>query len=92
MLWSISIHSVIPQTKPVPGNTGSAPYVFTEIADQVGLSFRHYNGMTGKLFLPEIMGSGAALFDYDNDGDLDVFIVQGNVLEPDTKPGDTLFR
>jgi hypothetical protein len=47
--------------------------------------------MTEKFFLPEIMGSGAALFDYDNDGDLDVFMVQGNVLEPDSKPANTLF-
>ena len=37
--------------------------------------------MTGKLFLPEIMGAGAALFDFDNDGDLDVFVVQGSTLE-----------
>ena len=57
----------------------------------MGLNFRHYNGMTGKLFLPEIMGSGAALFDYDNDGDLDVFLVQGAVLEPGSKPQETLF-
>jgi len=47
--------------------------------------------MTGKFYLPEITGSGAALFDFDNDGDLDVFLVQGNVLEPNTKPGETLF-
>ena len=47
--------------------------------------------MTGKFYLPEITGSGAALFDFDNDGDLDVYLVQGNVLEPGTKPGDTLF-
>jgi enediyne biosynthesis protein E4 len=65
--------------------------IFTEVAEQVGLRFRHYNGMTGKFYLPEITGSGAALFDFDNDGDLDVFLVQGNVLEPGTKPGDTLF-
>jgi len=80
------------QLKPANGDGVSGPPIFTEVADQVGLNFRHYNGMTGKFFLPEIMGSGAALFDYDNDGDLDVFIVQGNVLEPDAKPGDTLFR
>ncbi|MDQ2974347.1 MAG: hypothetical protein M3R69_02915, partial [Acidobacteriota bacterium] len=55
--------------------------IFDEVADKVGLKFRHYNGMTGKLYLPEIMGSGAALFDFDNDGDLDVFLVQGTVLE-----------
>jgi len=65
--------------------------VFDEVAERVGLSFRHYNGMTGKFFLPEIMGAGAALFDYDNDGDLDVFLVQGAVLEPGSKPNGTLF-
>lgn len=57
----------------------------------MGLNFRHYNGMTGKFFLPEIMGAGVALFDYDNDGDLDVFLVQGAVLEPGSKPNETLF-
>ena len=70
----------------------SSSSIFKEVAEEVGLRFQHYNGMTEKFFLPEIMGSGAALFDFDNDGDLDVFIVQGNVLEPDSKPGDTLFR
>ncbi len=65
--------------------------VFKEVAEQVGLKFQHYNGMTGKFYLPEITGSGGALFDFDNDGDLDVFLVQGNVLEPNTQPGNTLF-
>jgi hypothetical protein len=65
--------------------------LFTEVAERVGLRFKHYNGMTGKFYLPEITGSGAALFDFDNDGDLDVFLVQGNVLEPGTKPAGTLF-
>jgi enediyne biosynthesis protein E4 len=65
--------------------------LFKEVAEQVGLRFQHYNGMTGKFYLPEITGSGAALFDFDNDGDLDVFLVQGNVLEPNAKPNGTLF-
>jgi len=65
--------------------------LFKEVAEQVGLKFQHYNGMTGKFYLPEITGSGAALFDFDNDGDLDVFLVQGNVLEPKSKPSATLF-
>jgi len=47
--------------------------------------------MTGKFYLPEITGSGGALFDFDNDGDLDVFLVQGNVLEPNAKPAATQF-
>jgi len=65
--------------------------LFKDVAQQVGLKFQHYNGMTGKFYLPEITGSGAALFDFDNDGDLDVFLVQGNVLEPNTLPNNTLF-
>ena len=68
-----------------------SPSLFKDVAERVGLRFQHYNGMTGKFYLPEIMGGGAALFDFDNDGDLDVFLVQGNVLEPNTQPGSTLF-
>jgi hypothetical protein len=64
--------------------------IFKEVAEQVGLTFQHYNGMTGKFYLPEITGSGAALFDFDNDGDLDVYLVQGTTLEPGTKPTTTL--
>jgi enediyne biosynthesis protein E4 len=69
--------------------------IFDEVAAETGLNFRHYNGMTGKFYLPEIMGAGAALFDYDNDGDLDVFLVQGAPFEPGNKPespGGRLFR
>src|SRR5262245_17919642 len=91
-LCRATMQAEVPQLKPANGDGGSASPIFREVADQVGLNFQHYNGMTGKFFLPEIMGSGAALFDYDNDGDLDVFIVQGNVLEPDVKRVDTLFR
>jgi hypothetical protein len=47
-----------------------------------GLDFVHVNGMSGRFYLPEIMGPGAALLDYDNDGDLDLFIVQGGPLSP----------
>ena len=65
--------------------------LFKDVAQQTGLKFQHYNGMTGKFYLPEITGSGAALFDFDSDGDLDVFLVQGNLLEPNTQPGSTLF-
>src|SRR6185503_1088704 len=63
----------------------AAQPVFKDVAEQVGLRFQHYNGMTGKFYLPEITGSGAALLDFDNDGDLDGFLVQGNVLDPNTK-------
>ncbi len=53
---------------------------FTDRAKETGLEFVHFNGMTGQFLYPEIMPPGAAVFDYDSDGDLDVFVVQGQML------------
>jgi enediyne biosynthesis protein E4 len=50
---------------------------FADGTAYAGLRFRHNTGAFGKKYLPETMGSGVALFDYDNDGWLDVFLVNG---------------
>jgi enediyne biosynthesis protein E4 len=62
-----------------PG-TGQQPDWFADKADETGLKFVHFNGMSGEFLYAEIIGSGAALLDYDNDGDLDVFLVQGQKI------------
>ena len=51
----------------------SAEPWFTEVS----LPFTHFSGAKGNYYLPEIMGSGVALIDYDEDGDLDIFLLQG---------------
>lgn len=60
-----------------------APPLFVDRAAEWGLDFVHQNGMSGQLYFVETMGAGGALVDYDGDGDLDVFLVQGALLGPD---------
>ena len=53
---------------------------FTEGATAAGLVFAHANGASGRLYYPEILPPGVAMFDYDNDSDLDVYLPQGQAL------------
>ncbi|MEZ5330543.1 MAG: VCBS repeat-containing protein [Thermoanaerobaculia bacterium] len=64
---------------------------FRDVTAESGLDFVHFNGMTGELYFSEIVGSGAALLDYDEDGDLDVFLVQGALQGRGKTIADALF-
>ena len=77
------------------GFSAELPTRFTDITSRAGLNFHHFNGATGDLYFPEIMGSGAAFLDYDGDGDQDLFVVNGSSLplpKPATDPTSQLFR
>lgn len=91
------------------GDAGNAPVEttspFRDAAEETGLDFRHFIGAVGDYYLPEITGAGVGVLDYDRDGDLDVFLVQGDLFDPATPvdrlmfappsthgPGHRLFR
>jgi hypothetical protein len=67
---------------------------FTDVAASVGLNFKHVYGSRRPLTIVETMGSGCAFFDYDNDGWLDVFLVQSgeDFNEPRQKSRSRLFH
>ncbi len=60
--------------------TESSPFRFAEIAREAGIDFVHFSGMTEEKHFPTANGSGVAVFDYDNDGLLDIYFATATLL------------
>jgi len=63
------------------------PANFVDVTASSGVQFHHYASQTAKKYMLEIMGSGVALFDFDNDGRLDIFLVNGAPISDPTPLG-----
>jgi enediyne biosynthesis protein E4 len=69
--------AAIPAGNLAAASRPSGPITFSDVAAEAGIHFRHNNGAFGKKYLPETMGSGVCVIDYDNDGWPDLFFVNG---------------
>ncbi len=81
------------QAKPAP----AGPTWLTDVTDALGIDFHHNPGISGQWEMPEIMGAGLALADFDRDGRLDLYLIDGGSLPgigdaPQEKPSSRFFR
>jgi hypothetical protein len=79
--------STQPAPKPTPKPSPVVPGKFVDVTEKVGVHFLHQALHTSRKYLIETMGSGVALFDCDNDGRLDLFLVNGAPYSDPTPKG-----
>ena len=86
----------VPPVKPPSIAAATLPDVkFVDVTKEAGIAFVHANGASGAKLLPETMGSGAAFFDYDKDGDQDLLLVNSDFWPKDhtgARPTQALYR
>jgi hypothetical protein len=87
LIWLVSlILSVTPSASPT--EPSSLPDLFVDRTEELGVDFVHFAGVSGEFYIVEISGPGCGMLDYDNDGDLDLYLIQGRMLGPDKSVAD----
>ncbi len=66
-------------------NAAETTLRFTDQTQAAGIHFKHTNGTSEQKYLPETMGAGGLFFDYDNDGHLDIYLVNSGTLSRDVQ-------
>jgi len=100
-LWLVLV--ILLFTRALPAQTAAQNVIanppianFEDIAEKAGLkAVTVFGGVDTKKYIIETTGTGVAIFDYDNDGWPDIFIVNGTTLEgfpPDQAPTNHLYR
>ena len=81
------LHGMVDARQGSPAPQASVPGSFVDVTSSSSIRFDYRASHTSKKYLLETMGAGVALFDYDNDGRLDIFLVNGAPLNDPTPKG-----
>lgn len=87
LVFFLTVHSFAQQPLAQNPTTQTSPGKFVDVTQRLGVNFQYRSSHTSKKYLLETMGPGIALFDYDNDGLLDLFVVNGTPLADPTAKG-----
>lgn len=88
LLWGCGREPDAPAADPpLRSPEGSVPTVrFTDVTSAAGIHFKHTSGLSGRKYGVEALGSGAAFFDYNGDGHMDLYVVNGADLPGHLSP------
>jgi hypothetical protein len=78
-----------------PSPVARGPIQLCDVTADTGIRFVHYDGSSGQRYIVETVTAGLALFDYDGDGDVDIYFLNGAPLrgsKPDSPPANALYR
>jgi hypothetical protein len=92
VLIAAGCRETVPAASPAPAKSATAngPEWFRDDTAAVNLQFTHDPGPIGRYFLPQIIGSGAAMLDFDNDGRWDLYLIQNG--SPDSGARNKLYH
>lgn len=93
LAWALPLAAA----RPLPGLLAEGPSALFEIvpASASGIGWRHVNGRSPEYYLPETTGAGCAFLDYDNDGWMDIYLVNSgrcDFYDPDPPLSNALYR
>ena len=87
LLLVLACPAILGQSAPPPAAATNGSVKFVDVTATSGVKFHYKPSHTSKKYLLETMGAGVALFDYDNDGRLDIFLINGAPLSDPTAKG-----